>query len=320
MKNIFIISSLLFLFACAHQWTKEADQSLLTEAQDNFEPLPESLIDHDKYRELISLGKDLYFEKKLSINGTISCNSCHNLSNFGVDNEPTSPGHDGTRGGRNSPTVLNAAIHIAQFWDGRAEDVEAQALGPLLNPIEHGLKSEKQAMDILRKAGYVTKFKKAFKRKRNSFTFKNIGVAIGAFEKTLLTPSRFDEYLKGDTTQLTSYEKLGLKKFIEVGCTTCHSGAGVGGEMYQKLGLEIPYPTKDKGRFDVTKDEDDLHVFKVPSLRNVTKTAPYFHDGHLKSLDQVIPIMAKHQLNVKLSKNEIRQIKAFLGSLTGQVN
>ena len=271
-----------------------------------------------KFSDRIELGKKLYFEKKLSANGTLSCNSCHNLDNYGVDNEPTSPGFDGTRGGRNSPTVYNSAIHLAQFWDGRAKDVEEQALGPLLNPIEHGLKDKKQTMKILADAGYKPLFKKAFKGYKYPFTFKNIGKAIGAFEKTLMTPTRFDDFLAGDTSILSSSEKRGLSKFIEVGCVNCHNGMGIGGETYQKLGLEVPYPTQDKGRFDVTKDEDDMHVFKVPSLRNVVKTYPYFHDGHVKSLTQAIKIMGKHQLNAKLSNREISDIKSFLGSLTAK--
>ena len=266
---------------------------------------------------LISLGKKLYNEKKLSINDTISCNSCHKLDAFGVDNEPTSPGHDGTRGDRNSPTVYNAALHFAQFWDGRAANVEEQAIGPILNPIEHGLASEADALNKLKAAGYEAEFEKAFANK-NSFTYKNIGVAIGAYEKTLLTPSRFDDYLKGDIHALTPLERKGLSKFIEVGCTTCHNGVAIGGNSYQKLGVAEEYPTKDVGRFAITKDESDKQVFKVPSLRNIEKTHPYFHDGSLKTLDEVIPVMAKHQLGVELTSEDVSDIKAFLTSLTAK--
>ena len=173
-------------------------------------------------------------------------------------------------------------------------------------------------MKILSDAGYRPLFKKAFKGYKRPFTFKNIGKAIGAYEKTLMTPSRFDDFLGGDVTALTDVEKRGLSKFIEVGCVNCHNGMGIGGGTYQKLGLEVPYPTEDKGRFEVTKDEDDLHVFKVPSLRNVVKTHPYFHDGHVKSVSSAIKIMAKHQLNAKLSSREIKDIETFLESLTAK--
>jgi cytochrome c peroxidase len=277
--RLLVLFTLVLVFACNKQ-TKvepitEADKELLSEAQENFEALPDSIIDKEAKKDLIALGKELYFEKKLSANGTISCNSCHMLDKYGVDNEKTSPGHDGTRGERNSPTSYNAALHIAQFWDGRAKDVEEQALGPLLNPIEHGVKDEKQALEILEKAGYKEKFTKAFGND-TSFTYKNIGVAIGAYERTLLTPSRFDDYLKGDINALTKGERAGLKKFVEVGCTTCHNGVGVGGGMYQKLGVAEEYETEDKGRFNVTKNEEDMHVFKVPGLRNVVHTGSLY--------------------------------------------
>lgn len=314
--NILII--LFFFISCSSKWTNEQNSKLLVSAKENFEVLNTNQIDQVKYADRIELGKKLYFENKLSANGTISCNSCHNLETFGVDNQKTSPGFDGTRGGRNSPTVYNASIHLAQFWDGRAENVEAQALGPLLNPIEHGLKNQKQTMEILEKAGYRPLFEKAFKGFKYPFTFKNIGRAIGAFEKTLMTPSRFDDFLAGDVSALSSTEKKGLNKFIEVGCVTCHNGMGIGGGLYQKFGLEVPYPTEDKGRFEITKDADDMFVFKVPSLRNVVKTSPYFHDGHISQLEKAIKIMGKHQLNVDLSTSEINDIKTFLGSLTAK--
>lgn len=318
MSKLFLFTLVLSFVSCSSSWDSTQDQALLEKAKDNFSPIPKTLINEEKNAELISLGKKLYFEKKLSANGTISCNSCHNLDTFGVDNLPTSPGHDGTFGGRNSPTTLNSAIHLAQFWDGRAKDVEEQALGPLLNPIEHGLKSKKHAMKILLQANYKPLFKKAFPKRKNYFSFSNIGVAIGAFEKTLMTPSRFDDFLKGDVTALSASEKHGLNKFIEVGCVSCHEGQGIGGGMYQQLGLVEPYPTKDKGRYEITKDEDDMFVFKVPSLRNIQHTAPYFHDGSLKTLDETINIMAKHQLGEKLTSNDIRNIKSFLHSLSAK--
>ncbi|MDA9189595.1 c-type cytochrome [bacterium] len=290
-----------------------ADKELLEEAQNNFEAIPKTLIDKAKNAKLIELGRKLYFEKSMSKSGTISCNSCHMLDKFGVDNEVTSPGHDGRRGGRNSPTVYNAALHFSQFWDGRAKDLEEQAIGPILNPIEHGMVSEKEVLSKI-SSKYKQSFIQAFKDK-DSFTYKNIGSAIGAFEKTLLTPSRFDDYLRGDVHALTSGERKGLRTFIEVGCVSCHNGAALGGNSYQKLGEMNSYETSDLGRYEVTKDEDDKYVFKVPSLRNITHTAPYLHNGSVDSLKKMIVIMGKHQLDEDLNEQQVSDIEEFLKSL-----
>ncbi|WP_412470299.1 cytochrome c peroxidase [Oceanospirillum sp. RT-1-3] len=315
MKKCMLLGMFVLAVSCNKQEVKQFDdKGLLTEIDGVLAPLPASLIDTKSNKDLIHLGKTLYFEKKLSINDTISCNSCHKLDQFGVDNLPTSPGHDGTLGGRNSPTVYNAALNFLQFWDGRAKDVEEQALGPILNPVEHGLAQASDAMKKIDTQEYRELFERAFGNKE-AFNFNNVGVAIGAFEKTLLTPSRYDEYLNGDHSALSYQEKVGLKKFNEIGCTTCHDGANVGGGMFQKLGLAEEYPTKDEGRFEVTKNEDDKFFFKVPTLRNITKTAPYFHDGSVKTLDEAITIMAKHQLGVEISAEDRESIKAFLGSL-----
>jgi len=293
------------------------DQELRALALENLATLPKNFYDAKKNKALVDLGKKLYFETKLSINDKMSCNSCHNLDTYGVDNEPTSPGHEGKRGGRNSPSVYNAALHIAQFWDGRAEDVEAQAIGPILNPIEMGMPSEAAVIEKIGKVeDYQKSFKKAFPKADPALTYKNIGVAIGAYERTLLTPSRFDDFLNGKDKALSDVEKKGLKRFVEIGCTSCHNGAAVGGSMYMKLGAVNEYKTEDLGRFEVTKDEADKHVFKVPSLRNIEKTAPYFHDGSIKTLDEAIKIMAWHQLGEKVSDQDVTEIKAFLGSLT----
>jgi cytochrome c peroxidase len=270
-------------------------------------------------QEKVALGKRLYMDTRFSANGDLSCNSCHKLDNFGVDNEPTSPGTKGQRGGRNSPTVYNAALHVAQFWDGRAADVEAQALGPVLNPIEMGVASEAEVVKKIKgDKDYVASFKKAFPEERDPITFKNFGRAIGAFERTLLTPSRFDRFLKGDDSALTKDEIAGLKTFTEAGCITCHNGVGVGGSMYQKLGLVKPYSTKDLGRFEHTKSESDKYFFKVPSLRNVEKTAPYFHDGSIKTLEEAVKIMGEYQLGRTLDDSQVQSIVTFLRSLTGE--
>lgn len=318
--DLFLIGAMtigLSAYAQKKSKKKEVETATIEEAKEHFSALPDSAIDVKKNRNLISLGKKLYLETALSINGKISCNSCHKLDKFGVDNEATSPGHDGRRGDRNSPTSFNAALHLAQFWDGRAKDVEEQALGPILNPIEMGMKSEKDVVDKLAKMKeYVGEFKKAFPKEKEPLTYKNIGVAIGAFERTLITPSRFDKFLKGDKNALSTQEKRGLKKFIETGCIACHNGPLLGGNSYQTLGLVNEYKTEDLGRFNVTKDEDDKKMFKVPSLRNVLKTHPYFHDGSIKTVDEAIKLMAFHQLDQKVDKTFIADIKAFFGSLT----
>lgn len=284
-----------------------------------FEPLPAAIIDEKKNAALIALGKKLYLDPKLSVNDTISCNSCHQLNNFGVDSQPTSPGHEGKRGGRNSPTTFNAALHIAQFWDGRAKDVEEQALGPILNPIEMGMPSEAAVVDKLKKIDeYKAMFAEAFKDEKDPIQYKNIGKAIGAFERTLITPSRFDDFLKGDENALNDTEKRGLQKFVHMGCANCHNGVAIGGNSYKKIGLVEEYKTSDEGRFAVTGLETDKKVFKVPSLRNITKTAPYFHDGSVKTLDEAIEEMAEHQLGRKVGPGFIEDVKAFLGALTAK--
>lgn len=295
------------------------------QAEDNswknaFAPLPENAAtaEYPLTPERVALGKKLYFDTRLSINNKLSCNSCHNLATFGVDNEPTSPGHEGKRGGRNSPTAFNAALHVAQFWDGRAKDVEAQALGPILNPGEMGMPSEAEVIKRLSAdPKTVAEFKAAFPGEAEPLTYSNVGKAIGAFERTLITPSRFDEFLKGNDSALTPEEKAGGKLFVQTGCTACHMGATMGGQMYQKLGLVKDYPTEDMGRFEVTKNEADKKLFKVPSLRNVAKTGPYYHDGSIKTLEEAVSKMGEYQLGKQLSKEEVNSIVTFLGSLTG---
>lgn len=272
--------------------------------------------------EAVALGKQLYFETRLSKNQDISCNSCHGLETFGVDNKPTSPGHKGQLGARNSPTVYNAALHSAQFWDGRAKDVEAQALGPILNPVEMAMKDEAAVLAVLKSIPeYVAAFKAAFPADKDPLTYANVGKAIGAFERTLVTPSRWDKYLAGDDSALTDKERAGLAKFLDVGCNTCHAGAAVGGRDFKKLGQVKAWPSevKDSGRFDVTKDPADKNVFKVPSLRNIEKTAPYFHDGSVKTLPEAVKLMATHQLGKDLSDADVESIVTFLESLTGDL-
>jgi cytochrome c peroxidase len=291
-----------------------------------YQPLPETMPGTESDTpEKISLGKALYFEKALSINDTQSCNSCHDITNgnMGVDNEPTSPGAKGERGGRNSPTSVNAGFHVAQFWDGRAADLKAQAKGPILNPIEMGLPSEEAAIEKLSIINdYPTKFAKAFPESKEALNYDNLAEAIASFERTLISRDRFDTYLKGDITALTEQEQRGLKAFVDTGCISCHSGSTIGGNNYQKLGVYAPYTPNgkentDHGRLEVTKSDADKDMFKVPSLRNIEKTAPYFHDGQVQTLEEAVQIMAKIQLNKELSKEQVTDITVFLTSLTG---
>ncbi|MFX1665180.1 c-type cytochrome [Riemerella anatipestifer] len=299
---------------------------LMRSANQYFKPV--SITDKGDFSEdMINLGQKLYFDKRLSKNETISCNSCHNLSTFGVDNLPTSPGDTKVFGGRNSPTVIYASLHSQQFWDGRAKDVEEQAGMPILNPIEHNIPSEKFLEDRLRQIPeYQALFKKAFPNEAQPVTYKNLTKAIGSFERQLLPESRFDKYLNGDENALTQKEKDGLKAFIDNACIACHNGPAVGGGSLQKFGVYADYwnYTKSKkvdlGRQDVTKDEKDKYLFKVPSLRNVEKTYPYFHDGSVASLEEAVRIMSKIQNNKDISDKDVENIVAFLKSLTTDID
>jgi cytochrome c peroxidase len=269
----------------------------------------------------VRLGRTLYYDPRLSASNTISCNSCHQLDRYGVDNEATSPGHAGTRGERNSPTVYNAAFHFAQFWDGRAATVEEQAKGPILNPVEMGMAADTDVVAKLRAIpGYAPLFTAAFPGVAEPITYDNIALAIGAFERRLTTPAPFDRYLAGDTNALTAQQQQGLAKFIDTGCIICHTGPLLGGAMYQKLGLVKPYQTADIGRAKATGNPADTGLFKVPSLRNVEQTHPYFHDGGVTSLPQAVATMAEYQLGKTLSSEDVTLIVAFLQSLTGTVD
>ena len=269
----------------------------------------------------IELGRMLYYEPRLSKNQKISCNSCHMLDKYGVDSKPTSPGFKNQLGDRNSPTVYNAAGHLAQFWDGRAPDVEAQAKGPVMNPVEMAMPSEGHVLKVLKSIpDYEKAFRRAFPNDKDPVTYNNMALAIGAFERKLVTPSRFDKFVAGDTAALTAAEQSGLKKFVETGCANCHGGAYVGGTMYSKLGIAKPWPNqKDPGRFNVTKKDADKMVFKAPSLRNIDKTGPYFHDGSIPTLEKAIALMAEYEHGKTLSPADVQSIATFLKSLTGEI-
>lgn len=300
-----------------------AEPSLLEKAKGTFKPLPAAYESKGNpiTPEKVALGKQLYFENRLSKNHDVACNSCHDVTKFGVDNEPTSPGHKGQRGGRNSPTSFNAAGHFVQFWDGRAADVEAQAKGPVLNPVEMAMKDAAAVEAVLRSIpGYKPMFEKAFPGEKQPITYDNLAKAIGAYERTFVTPARFDKFLEGDEKALTDAEKKGLETYLATGCTMCHLGEQLGGTMYQKLGLVKPVPgLKDEGRFAETKKDADKFFFKVPGLRNIEKTGPYLHDGSKKTLEETVAFMAEHQLGKQLKKGEVDAIVTFLKSLTGEL-
>lgn len=331
-----LVLSLFAALACGRQaepvlesgLAPDQDQALYEQASMRFFPLPEAAPNPDNEATAAKeeLGRLLYFDNRLSFNETISCNSCHSLATFGVDNLSFSPGDFGELGGRNSPTVLNAALHLAQFWDGRAKDVEEQAGMPILNPVEMAIPSEEFLVGRLAKVPeYSDKFAAAFPGDEPALTYRNIALALAAFERTLLTPSRFDDYLNGDLAALTVEEKAGMEAFMMLGCSACHNGYTMGGSSFRKFGLQDDYWTHtrsdeiDEGRFAVTGDEADKYVFKVASLRNVAKTGPYFHDGSVEDLEGALRVMGSAQLGRTLTEEEAAGIAAFLRSLTGEL-
>jgi len=337
MKKMSIIASIVLfvikLAACGDEkdaklQVNDVDKKdeLMEKAQSIFAVMPEEAKNPENplTPEKIALGKRLYFDTALSMDGNNSCNSCHNLETYGVDNLKTSPGDRGEFGNRNSPTVLNAAFHTTQFWDGRAKDVEEQATGPIVNPVEMAMPSPEFLVKRLNEnEEYKATFAEVFPE--DKITIENVGKAIGAFERTLITPSKFDDYLAGEATALTDEEKEGLKVFMDSGCITCHNGSQLGGNMFQKFGVYKSYweatgsEVVDDGMFEVTGKESDKYIFKVPGLRNIEKTWPYFHDGSVESLEESIRIMADVQLNKQLTDEEVESITAFLKTLTGEV-
>lgn len=263
------------------------------------------------------LGKKLYFDPRLSKSGFISCNSCHNLSMGGTDNIPTSIGDKWQQGPINSPTVLNSSLNLAQFWDGRAADLKEQAGGPIANPGEMAF-THTLAIDVLQSIpGYVREFKQVFGK--DKIDIDQVTTAIAEFEKTLVTPnSRFDQWLLGKKDALTKTELEGYKLFKDSGCVACHNGEAVGGNSFQKMGLVEPYKgNMPDGRAAVTGNDADRFNFKVPTLRNVEMTYPYFHDGAANTLTEAVDVMGRLQLGKKFTKDENAKIVAFLKTLTG---
>ncbi|WP_371325545.1 cytochrome-c peroxidase [Dechloromonas sp. ZY10] len=267
---------------------------------------------------LVELGKKLYFDPRLSKSGFISCNSCHNLSMGGTDNIKTSIGHNWQEGPINAPTVLNSSLNLAQFWDGRAADLKEQAGGPIANPGEMAF-THSLAINVLQSIpGYVAEFRKAFGN--DQIDIDKVTKAIAAFEETLVTPdSRFDQWLKGNKKALSKNELEGYQLFKSSGCVACHNGPAVGGNSFQKMGVVEPYKASSpaEGRSAVTGKDADRFNFKVPTLRNVELTYPYFHDGAANTLPEAVDVMGRLQLGKKFTAEENAKIVAFLKTLTG---
>lgn len=284
--------------------------------------------------EKVELGKALFFDPRISSTGTISCNSCHNVMAGGDDSRPNSFGVHGKQGGRGAPTVWNATFYSTQFWDGRANTLEDQAIGPMTNPIEMGMKDHDAVMTRLKSIdGYQALFNKAFGNK--DMTIDQAAKAIAAYERTLITPnSAYDKFVKGNKNALTAQQQKGMKLFAEVGCASCHSGPAFNGQHGVEIGTPVlmKFPTftannsyvaeydlmADKGRENVTGKKSDANMFRIPTLRNIAITAPYFHNGTVTELNTAVKVMAKSQLNRDLSTNEVKLIVAFLNSLTGE--
>jgi cytochrome c peroxidase len=270
---------------------------------------------------VVELGRALFHDARLSSTSDVACSTCHDLEMYGVDRRPTSVGIGKQVGERNAPTVINAATQFAQFWDGRAGSAEEQATGPILNPSEMGMASPAAVMARLRSIrGYAPMFRAAFPNDADPLTLDNVGRAVASFERRLMTPSRWDKYLEGDQKALTPAEKEGLRTFLNVGCMVCHTGPLLGGSMFERVGVVEPWPNqKDIGRAKITGSSADRMMFKVPTLRNITETSPYFHDGSGDTLPNAIRMMGRHQLGVELTGGEVDAITTWMGSLRGDL-
>jgi cytochrome c peroxidase len=275
---------------------------------------PDNLLTDDK----VALGRQLYFDARLSKGQDVSCNSCHDVTKSGADEQPVAVGTKKEKGTRNAPTIFNAAGGFAQGWDGRGALVE-DFIGPhAAEPAVMGADEKRLVDTIGSMPAYVAAFKKSFPDDKGAITAATVSKAVGAYARKLLTPGRWDKFLAGDQAALTDDEKAGLGAFMDANCTTCHAGKYVGAAQNQKLGVAKAWPTStDVGRFAVSKQEVDRFVFKVPSLRNVTKTAPYLHDGTVTSLDELAKLMERHQVGKELTDAQAKSIGTFLGALGG---
>lgn len=317
---------------CRAAWAGEgagaADAALLQDAQQVLAPLPKDFgtAAFPVTPERVELGRKLFFDPRLSSDGTTSCVRCHLPSLYGADGLPKSHGNHDKVNARNAPTVLNAAVQFKQHWRGDRENVEDQAKQSTTGGASFGNPDTAAvAARIAAVPGYAALFRNAFPAEADPITPENWGKAIGAYMRTLVSPARFDDFLRGGAASLSAREKRGLRKFIDSGCTGCHDGPGIGGGSFQKFGITADYTTAtgskehDQGRFDITHDARDIDVFKVPSLRNVAMTAPYFHDGSVATLSEAVRIVARLELGLTLSAEDADDIAAFLESLTGSL-
>ena len=331
VKNRYPIKIILFgfvLFFAVRSLGGNGDEDLLKQAKQIFGPLPK-VMSSDKNPvtpEKVKLGKILFYETRISVDGTVNCARCHPIGFYAADGLKKSIGNNCKLNPRNAPTLFNAAGQISAHWIGNRTGVEDQAKQSVIGPPSFGMPSyeavEKKLKEI---KGYGELFKRAFPAEADPIIVDNLAKAIGAFERTLVTPARFDSYLEGDVTVLKEQEKRGLKTYMETGCIMCHSGPYAGGQAYQKFGIFEPYwkYTKsdpiDEGRYVVTKNEADKYIFKVPIHRNVAKTSPYFHDGSVDKLEDAVWIMGKIQLGKDLNESQVDEVVTFLKSLTGEI-
>lgn len=312
---------------------EDTEKALLNRALGIFKALPYTahVDDYPHSAARVALGKALFFETRVAVDGRMSCAACHNPTYHGADSLALSVGVHGKKLPRNAPTVFNTPLLIAQHYGGNRVSVEEQAIKALLSPLAYGNATYAEAEAKLRALGYTKLFATAFPNEAEPVTAENWAIAIGAFERTLLTPAPFDQYLKGDTNAISKEAKLGLEKFMSMGCAGCHNGATVGGQSFQKFGITEDYwlatgskemdllKGRDKGRYHDTKKDEDLYIFKVPQLRNVAMTPPYFHDGSVATLDDAVRVMARLQLGQKISDADVALIVAFLETLSGEV-
>jgi cytochrome c peroxidase len=321
-----IVASSIAFFAISAAMAAD-DATLLKQAQQIFQPLPKDMSNAGApiTKERVTLGRLLFFDPRITVDGNVSCATCHQSALYGTDGRPTSIGVKQRPHPRNAPTILNAALAFVNHWRGDRESVEDQAQQALTAMITSGL-DERDVIDRVRRiGGYAPFFEAAFPNDPPPMTVKNMAKAIGAYVRSLVTPAPFDTYLGGNANAISPVARTGLETFIKTGCITCHSGVGIGGGMYQKFGIVEDYwtvtgsQTIDKGRADVTDNLGDLYVFRVPSLRNVAMTAPYFHDGSVATLPEAVRVMARVQLGLRLSAPEVNDIVSFLDSLTGDL-
>ena len=303
------LSQIFSLFMPLFLW-----MTTLYGGEEPIRPIPRHLdYDHKK----ADLGFLLFLDPKLSEDGTVACVSCHSFEHGGADPRPVSIGVHGKKGAANAPTVYNAYFNFRQFWNGRAKDLKDQANGPIHNPVEMAMNTKKITAYLRNNPLYAKKFEKIY---HHQASFNDALDAIAEFEKALYTPDcRFDLYLRGEGA-LTPLEKKGYTLFKRLGCITCHNGINIGGNSYQKMGLIVPYPWSptNPDRYAVTQNHADKNVYKVPTLRNIVLTAPYFHDGSAATLKDALKTMAYHNLGFDLDPDEMKALIAFLKTLTGK--